>query len=197
MNLIPNKPGSNETFPLDGRPWTEASGGIVVAILLVGLGIYLWNKTPATWSSDGEADSLPMILAVIAFTIAACSPHNRYTYLDLTDNQVVVSTHYAGVAVRKNCRSFSDFSSIVVRHLCHSGEGEDTYTGSVGLKPADGSPVLWAKSFPTNADEVPPEAREFARKLHKITGLPLHDTLMGEHVLGRGHSGFARSRQSQ
>lgn len=195
MKPIPNKPGSHETFPLEGKPWTETSGRIVAAILLVGLGIYLWNKTPAMWSS--EAELLPMFLAVIAFTIAACLPHNRYTCLDLTDNQVVVATHYAGVAVRKNCRSFSDFSSIVVRHLCHSSEGDDTYTGSVGLKPADRRPVLWVKSFPTNADEVPPAAHEFARELQKMTGLPLHDTLTGENVLEKDHSGLARSRQSQ
>jgi hypothetical protein len=184
MSFISNKPEVHRTVPLDGKPWTEARGRMVVAPLLVGLGIYLWYKTPATWSSGGEAESLPMVLAVFAFIIAECLPHNVYTYLDLTDNQLVVATHYAGVTVRKNCRSFSDFSSIVVRHLCHSGEGEDTYTGSVGLKPSDGTPVLWAKSFPANADEVPPAAYEFARELQEITGLPLQHSLTGAKLLG-------------
>ena len=68
----------------------------------------------------------------------------------------------------------TEFGEIVVRHLCHPNpEGEDTYTGSVGLKPRDQGAVLWVKSFPTTQDEVPRDAYDFARKLQAMIGLPL------------------------
>ena len=59
-------------------------------------------------------------------------------------------------------------------HLCHpGGEGPDTYTGCVGLKPVEGKAVLWVKNFPTTLDEVPRAAYEFAKKFQEMTGLPV------------------------
>src|SRR5688572_22676488 len=65
------------------------------------------------------------------------------------------------------------FSRIVVHHVCHpGGEGEDTFTGSVGFKPIEPGPILWVKEFPATKDEVPVEPDEFAYKLSGSTGLP-------------------------
>ena len=121
--------------------------------------------------------------AVILFIIATVLPYHVHTYLDLTDRQIVTVQHYCGFETSKRCRPLTDFSHIVVRHLCHpGGEGQDgvewpdTYTGSVGLKPVDGRAVLWVKSFPTTQDEVPRTTHEFARKLQKMTGLPVAAT---------------------
>jgi hypothetical protein len=118
------------------------------------------------------------ILPLIAFIIAAILPYNRHTYLHFSNRHIVVTIkHYFGFETSKRCRPLTDFSHIVVRHLCHpGGEGDnytDTYTGSVGLKPEDGSAALWVKSFPTTQDEVPRTTHEFARKLQEMTGLPV------------------------
>ena len=94
-------------------------------------------------------------------------------YLHFTDRQIVTVNHFAWWETSKRRRPLTDFSNIVVRHLCHpGGEAPDTYTGSVGLKPVDGRAVLWVKSFPTTQDEVLRTTHEFARKLKEMTGLP-------------------------
>ena len=144
------------------------------AVACVGLGILFWSQIEAPWSANGQ-DSVGLAsVAVILFIIATVLPYHVHTYLDLTDRQIVTVQHYCGFETSKRCRPLTDFSSIVVRHLCHpGGEGPDTYTGSVGLKPVDGRAVLWVKSFPTTQDEVPRTAYEFARKLQEMTGLPV------------------------
>lgn len=82
--------------------------------------------------------------------------------------------YYAWIQTLKKEETLSDFSRIVVRHVCHpGGEGEDTYTGSVGLKPAaEGRAIIWVKDFPGDQDGFSHEAYEFADNLQRLTGLP-------------------------
>ena len=177
-----NEPASNQTLDIEGtiNTYTKVlwKVGWAVALVGLGIGILLWVQMENLWSTPSEYDFLMSIfLPVIAFIIAAVLPYNGHTYLDFSNRQIVTFKHYCGFETSKRCRPLTDFSHIVVRHLCHpGGEGEDTYTGSVGLKPVDGRAVLWVKSFPTTQDEVPRTTHEFARKLQKMTGLPVAAT---------------------
>jgi hypothetical protein len=168
-----NENSPKQTFDIHG---TVNSSEKVVARLVgvvgcLGLGILLWSLWLQT-ERNAETNGL-IILAVVAFIIGAVLPYSRHTYLDFTGRQIVTSKHYCGFKLNQHCRPLTDFSNIVVRHLCDSsGEGEPTYTGSVGLKPLYEGPVLWVKSFPTTQDEVPRAAYEFARSLQEMTGLP-------------------------
>ena len=162
---------TNQTLDIDGttNSFEKVAARLIGTVGCVGLGTYLWLDVETSWSAETS-----YLVAVISFILAAILPYNRHTYLDFTDRQIVTSKHYFGFEISKRCRPLKDFSTIVVRHLFHpGGEGPDTYTGSVGLKPLDGKAVLWVKSFPTTPDEVPRNAYDFARKLQEMTGLPV------------------------
>ena len=161
-------------------------GVAVVAVLLGSLAIILW---PAGGNVDFSAKyfaesgyggyGAPVTCLILSFISAACLAFGKetYIYLDFTDGQIATVNHFAWWETSKRRRPLTDFGNIVVRHLCHpGGEGDDTYTGSVGLKPVDGRAVLWVKSFPTTQDEVPWATHEFARKLQEMTGLPVAAT---------------------
>jgi hypothetical protein len=140
------------------------------AVALASIGIVLWSAG----SSNYEFSAMAFVAFGFSFIFALSMAISKdtYIYLDFTDRQIVTVEHYAWIETSKRCRPLTDFTNIVVRHLCHpGGEEEDTYTGSVGLKPVDGRAVLWVKSFPTTQDEVPRTAHEFARKLQEMTGL--------------------------
>ncbi len=177
-----SEPTTNQTFDIQGtiNTYTKVGWKVGLAVAFVGLGIILWLQK----ESSGSAIEYP-VLAVGSFIIAALVPflENEHTYLDFTDRQIVTVKHNVWRETSKRCRPLTDFSNIVVRHLCHSdGEGPDTYTGGVGLKPVDGKAVLWVKNFPTTQDEVPRTAYEFAKKLQEMTGLPVAP--MGEFKNG-------------
>ena len=180
-----NEPTSNQTLDIEGtsNTYTKVFWKVGWAAALVGLGIFLWLQMESPWS-DIDLNSMLLVCALLSFIIApfVAFCEHTYTYLDFTDRQIV-TVKYRFSETSKRCRPLTDFSHIVVRHLCHpGGEGEDTYTGSVGLKPVDGRAVLWVKSFPTTQDEVPRTAYEFARKLQEMTGLPVAP--MGEFKSG-------------
>ena len=175
-----NEPTSNQTLDIKGtiNTYTKVLWKVGWAVALVGLGIILWLQKEISWSAI-ENDLMYPVLAVCSFIIAALVLflENEHTYMDFTHRQIVTVKHRAWCETSKRCRPLTDFSNIVVRHLCHpGGEGPDTYTGSVGLKPVDGRAVLWVKSFPTTQDEVPRTTHEFARKLQEMTGLPVAAT---------------------
>ncbi len=183
-----NEPTSNQTLDIEGaiNSYTKVLWKCGWAVAFVGLGIFLWLQIDAPLRSvtisEGEIGC--GIGALLSFIIAASLPfaEHTHTYLDFTDRQVV-TVKYRFSETSKRCRPLTDFCHIVVRHLCHpGGEGDDTYTGSVGLKPMDGKAVLWVKSFPTTQDEVPRTTYEFARKLQEMTGLPVAP--MGEFKSG-------------
>ncbi len=170
MNKIP----TNQTLDIHGTTNSseKVAARLIGAVACVGLGTYLLLHVETSWPLS-ETIFVVHTVALILFIIAAIFPYNEHAYVDFTDRQILTLKHYCGFEISKRCRPLTDFSNIVVRHLCHpGGEGPDTYTGSVGLKPVDGRAVLWVKSFPTTEDEVPRTAYEFARKLQEMTGLP-------------------------
>lgn len=175
-----NEPASNQTLDIQGTiiSYTSVAWRLGWAFAFVGLGIFLWLQidAPLLSATISEGEMWCGVGALVSFIIAAslAFPKQTYIYLDFTNRQIVTVNHFAWFEPSRRCRPLTDFSHIVVRHLCHpDGEGGDTYTGSVGLKPVDGRAVLWVKSFPTTQDEVPRTAYEFARKLQEITGLPV------------------------
>ena len=181
-----SKPTTNQTLDIQGtiNSYRKVAfwkfGG---AVALASLGIILWSAGGGNWEFSAmafaELGGTACLLCFIFAFIFAASLASTYTYiyLDFTDRQIVTVKHCAWFETSKRCRPLTDFSNIVVRHLCHpGGEGGDTYTGSVGLKPVDGRAVLWVKSFPTTQDEVPRTTHEFARKLQEMTGLPVAAT---------------------
>ena len=172
-----NEPSSNQTLDIQGtiNTYTKVRWKVAWAVALVGLGILLWLQKKSSWSAI-ENDLMYPIFAVCAFILApfVLFEEKKHTYLDFTDRQFITVKYRAWFETSERWRPLTDFSNIVVRHLCHpGGEGPDTYTGSVGLKPVDGRAVLWVKSFPTTQDEVPRAAYEFARELQEMTGLPV------------------------
>lgn len=146
-----------------------------IAAVLIAIGAFLWSLTGTFTLAGAELGNAKYwIMALTAFMLAALVPLNKLEYLDFSDRRVVTVSRYGHVEMSKQSRPFSDFSRIVVRHLFHADHaGPDTYTGDVGLKPADGGKVLWVKSFPATEESVPAPAAEFARKLKEMTGLPL------------------------
>ena len=177
-----NEPASNQTLDIEGtiNTYTKVLWKVGWAVAFVGLGIFLWLQidAPLLSATISEGEIGYGVVALLSFIIAASLPlaEHTYTYLDFTDRQIV-TVKYRFSETSKRCRPLTDFSNIVVRHLCHpGGEGPDTYTGSVGLKPVDGRAVLWVKSFPTTQDEVPRTTHEFARQLQEMTGLPVAAT---------------------
>ena len=173
----PTRPESAETLDIAGtkNSYLKVAARLIGAVTCVGLGTSLLLLVETYWSTERSTGASLIVysVALISFIIAAFLPCNEHAYVDFADRQILTLKHYCGFEISKRCRPLTDFSNIVVRHLCHpGGEGPDTYTGSVGLKPVYGRAVLWVKSFPTTEDEVPRTAYEFARKLQERTGLP-------------------------
>jgi hypothetical protein len=193
LRAQPNATTDTMTLDIHGRPITKTEirlrVGAAVTLLALGVfSVYTLNAAgPSSVLSDGSREAWFFVLAFFSFLLApflpACSEH---TYLDFGERKIITAKNYAWRKTITNCRPLTDFGHIMVRHLCHPayGEGPDTFTGSVGLKPLDGGSVLWVKNFDTNEDKVPPAAEEFARQLQKLTGLPLSGLRVGE-------SGFA------
>lgn len=162
---------TEHTLHISGKP-NDPCGRIVFAMGLVALGIFLWTRMEASWVNATERDMAYGVFAALSFIIAFIIPRNSHSYLDFKARQIVTIKHYAWLETARVSRPLTEFGRIVIRHLCHAGgEGPDTYTGSVGLKPLDKSPVLWVKNYQATQDEVPRESYEFARKLKKLTGL--------------------------
>jgi hypothetical protein len=181
------------TLDIRGRPITktEISLRVGAAVTLLALGVLsvymLMAASPSSVPSDGSRAVWFFVLAFFSFLLAPFLPScSEHTYLDFAERKIITVKNYAWRKTITNCRALTDFSHIMVRHLCHPayGEGPDTFTGSVGLKPLDGGSVLWVKDFDTNEDKVPPAAEEFAKQLQKLTGLQLTGLWVGE-------SGFA------
>ncbi len=196
-----NSSTSTRTLEIHGSQFndTEATGKIVMSAACIGLGIFLrpirlkvgatvtllavgvfslYSLTIGSSSggpNDGSRDAWYFTIAIFSFIIAPyCPSCCEHAYLDFAERKIITVMNYAWHETSRNCRPLIEFSHIVVRHLCHPGvEGPDTFTGSVGLKPLDGGPIVWVKDFNTNQDEVPQAAEEFARRLQKLTGLPL------------------------
>jgi len=146
---------------------------VVCALALAGIGIFLMHYARVSWSENNEVAGWSGTLGFLLLVSAPYLPAYKHIYLDFAARQIVTEANFAWFCKSKQVRPLTDFNRIVVRHLCTpGGEGPDTYTGSVGLKPVDGKAVLWVKNFPATEDEFPHEAQEFAQLLAIWTGLP-------------------------
>jgi len=182
-----NSATSNQTLEIRGTRfnYAQATGKIALAAACIGLGIYLWPlREHSFWPQWDSPDAKPLfwLLAVIPWIIAAILPYKAQTFLDLGNSQLVTLKYYGWFRISSRRRPFTDFGCIAVRHVCHpGGEGPDTFTGSVGLKPTDGGAVFWLKEFSTTQDEMPREAYEYARRLKALLPLPM--TVLGLEFL--------------
>lgn len=146
------------------------------AVVCAGLSILFWHRVE--WRSQDDITGMFLALAATTAIAALVLPGQKHTYLDLILREVVSRKTYAGIRISERHSPLAAFSHIVVRHLCHSnGEGPDTYTGSVGLRPVDGGATLWVKDFPATEDRVPSTTHDFARELQRRTGLPTTTTM--------------------
>ena len=169
---------TNQTLDIQGT----INGYRKAAFWKVGLAVPSGSLAVILWpAGGGDSDDYgaSVMCLIFSFVSAAFLAFGKetYIYLDFADRQIVTVDRFAWWETSKRRSPLTDFSNIVVRHLCHpGGEEGDTYTGSVGLKPVDGRAVLWVKSFPTTQDEVPRATHKFAMKLQEMTGLPVETT---------------------
>lgn len=182
-----NSTTSSETLDIHGRPSNdaEATSKIARSAACLGLGIFLWPLGEHSFWGEldsPEAQSTVWLIAVIPWIIAAILPYQAHTFLDLGHSQLATAKYYGGFRISDRRRPLTDFGCIALRHVCHpGGEGPDTFTGSVGLKPRDGGAVFWLKEFSTTQDEMPREAYELAITLQR--SLPLPMTVLGLEFL--------------
>ena len=198
----------NRTLDVQGTRFNQAEAiwKLAMSAACIGPGIFLWPLRENTfwpeldspfwvnWDSP-EAKSTAWTIAVLPLVIAAILPYKAHTFLDLGESQLVILRYYGWFRFSNQRRRLTDFGCIVVRHVCHpGGEGPDTFTGSVGLKPKDGGAVFWLKEFPATQDEVPREAYEYARKLKETLSQPL--TVLGLEFLDLEKTKFVTSKTS-
>ena len=186
------------TLDIRGRPTTKTEIRLRVgaAVTLLALGVFLLYLLkmgiPSEVPSDGSREAWYFVIALSSIILAPFLPScSEHSFLDFAERRIIAVKNYAWHETIRNCRPLTVFSHIVVRHLCHpDGEGGETFTGSVGLKPLDRGPILWVKDFDTTQDAIPPAAEEFARRLQVSTGLPLAGLWIGD-------PGFADRLQSR
>lgn len=124
------------------------------------------------WPRFGEAEGIKIFIASIVCVVGLWLPKGEHHFIDLKSRTVIKLSWY-GFSRSSEEAPLNDFSRIVVRHVCHpGGEAEDTFTGSVGVKPNKAGPVLWIKDFPATKDEMPSTPDQFARELSRLIGLP-------------------------
>lgn len=169
---------TTETLDIQGTQFdfTAACERMALFAACIGLGVFLWPLRKHTfWGLDSpDAVSGAWTVAAIPWLIAAILPYKSHTFLDFVSGQMVTLKYYGWFRISNHQRLLTDFGHIVVRHVCHpGGEGPDTFTGSVGLKPKDGRAVFWLKDFTSTQDEVPREAYAFAKTLQARLPLPV------------------------
>jgi hypothetical protein len=186
---------TDQTLDIHGTQFNHAAATCKMALsaACIGLGIFLWPLREHTfwpeWDSpfwvnwdSPEAKSTAWLIAVLPLMIAAILPYKAHTFLDFVEGRIVILKYYGWFRIFNGRRPLTDFGCIAVRHVCHpGGEGPDTFTGSVGLKPTDEGAVFWLKEFPTTQDEIPREAYEFAITLQTRLRLPM--TVLGLEFL--------------
>jgi len=189
---------TNESLDIQGTPFNYAAATCRMALFAacIGLGIFLWPLREHTfWGMDSpDAKGTAWFFASIPWFIAAILPCKVHTFLDFVNGQIVTLKYYGWFRTSDHRRPLTDFDRIVVRHVCHPGEGSDTFTGSVGLKPTDEGAVFWLKEFPTTQDEMPREAYEFAITLQTRLRLPM--TVLGLEFLDLEKTKFVQSKTS-
>lgn len=143
-----------------------------------GLALLCFLGALICWQWAGQSDSGPLFgfLTLTLVLVGLCQPAQEFEYVDFLSGKLVKRKWYLGYSTFHRELSLTTFGSVVLRHVCHpGGEGEDTYTGSVGLKPVERAAVRWIKEFPTTKDEVPTQSVRFARELAARLKLPYDD----------------------
>lgn len=167
-----NAPAPNPecTLELEGRAGWER---IALAIPVTALGVWFCKVFADTPNKNEDAAGW-LVAAGVCFLIAVCLPIARSKFLDLHRREWVHLKYYAGLQFSKRTRSFDEFDAIVLRHVEHDNEEDNSkyYTGDVGLRPRDGGGILTLKVFDATPYWVPAAAVEFAREMSKLTGLP-------------------------
>jgi hypothetical protein len=188
---------THQTLDIQGTQFNYAAATCKMALsaACIGLGIFLWPLREHTFWGDldsAEANFNRWFFAVVPLIIAAILPYKAHTFLDFVNGRIVTLKYYGWFRISIRRRPLTDFGSITVRHVCHpGGEGPDTFTGSVGLKPTDGETVFWLKEFPTTQDKMPREAYEFAIALQTRLRLPM--TFLGLEFLDLEKTKFLQS----
>ena len=184
---------TNQTLDIQGTQfnYAEAARKMALSAACIGLGIFLWPLREGTFWGMDSPDAKSWFFASIPWFIAAILPCKAHTFLDFVNGQIVTLKYYGWFRISNRRRPLTDFGSITVRHVCHPGEGSDTFTGSVGLKQTVERTVFWLKEFPTTQDEMPREAYDFAITLGTKLRLPL--TVLGLEFLDLEKSKFLQS----
>lgn len=170
-DVITNSSLNSGKITISGSPAIADNQVIrsVGAISLITLSFWCWIWAYKVFLE--EHSGLLVFLGIASFIFGIWLPADRHEYLDIENRKIVKEKWYFWH--RRNETPLSEFKKIVVRHVCHpGGEGDDTFTGSVGLKPAKGGAVFWVKEFPATSDEMPVEADQFAKELSQVLGLP-------------------------
>ena len=175
---------TDQTLDIQGTQFNYAAATYKMALsaACIGLVIFLWPLREHNFWGLDSPDADAWIIAAIPWVIAVILPYKAHTFLDFVNGQIVALKYYGWFRISSRRRPLTDFDSIAVRHVCHpGGEGPDTFTGSVGLKPTDERAVFWLKEFSTTQDEMPREAYEFAITLQTRLRLPM--TVLGLEFL--------------
>jgi hypothetical protein len=112
------------------------------------------------------------ILAGVLLVAAPFSPLHSAKQVDVGRREVTETLFYGRLPLRRRRWPLMSFAYVVLRHTAHEGEGSTVYTADIGLKPADGSRVLWVRSFPATEAGIPAKAHALAGRLRDWTGLP-------------------------
>jgi len=170
MNITTETPGVIDlTGPVDyGRRFG-------LSLLALGAAAILHVCARAFDPSDPEEYAnriMFWVLAGMLVTAVACSPLHSARQLDLGRRELTETSLYGRLTLRRRRWPLAYFTIIVLRHTAFTGEGGTSFSADVGLKPSDGGPILWLRSFPATEEGLTEESRDFARRISHWTGLP-------------------------
>jgi hypothetical protein len=175
------QPDHNGLFTLSGKPFNQRLYMVPLSLACLLASIWLWNAGALdrpvfgenASQSDQDQQMTTGFVTLIVFAIGVIAPYNCHVFLDCTSRHLIQKTSYAGISVSVQRLAWSETKQIVLRHQELQTEGPTEYSGEIGFKPRDEEEPIWVKSFPATAEGISVETRQFARKLHLITGIAL------------------------
>ena len=130
LHSQPNATTDTMTLDIRGRRIAKSKirlrVGAAVSLLAVGAFVsYLFAAASASGvPRDGSREVGYFVCAFFSFLLApfilSCGEH---TYLDFGERKIITAKNSAWRKTITNCRPLTDFGHIMVRHLCHPGEG--------------------------------------------------------------------------
>lgn len=152
--------------------WDRRLSGSILGLVTAAI-VVLCSRAFDPSDLQQEADRIAFwILAGVLLVAAACSPVHSAKRLDRGRLEVTDTLYYGHLVLRRRRWPLTSFAYVVLRHTAHEVEGSTVYTADIGLKPADGSRVLWVRSFPATEAGIPAKAHVLAGRLRDWTGLP-------------------------